>query len=202
MPTANETEDSLTTTWFNLRVALAAVSALLVGCATVLAAGGCAGFTARGHAVASASKTWSCPTDQISVVSESRQIETPPPADIAADPARLAIWQKNRPDSAHHRNVVLSGCGKTGVFQCNYEGYTDPGGGVAADWSCGGPFDDGTMAGTAAQLMTEAAAADARGDRAEAQRLRAKAQEFRSLRVNPLAPLPAPPSPAPEPTSK
>jgi hypothetical protein len=79
---------------------------------------GCLSWTHDGHALLAASTSWNCPTDQIKILSVSGQQRDPPPADVRADPARLAVWQKKADPEA--RNYVLSGCGETATVSCTY----------------------------------------------------------------------------------
>jgi hypothetical protein len=92
---------------------------LLLGALTLLASSGC---SLQSRAVTAASEAWSCPEDRIQVVSADAPsgAAPQPPADIAADPARLAIWQKNRPDPSDVREFSASGCGRTGTIECRY----------------------------------------------------------------------------------
>lgn len=70
------------------------------------------------------SEKYSCPSDAI--VSKDRpdvhaaQFETPatPPADVAADPARLAVWQKNQPQPWDVDFFELTGCGHHVLWGC------------------------------------------------------------------------------------
>jgi hypothetical protein len=84
-----------------------------------LASSGC---SLQSRAVTAASAAWSCPEDRIQVVSTDSPngAEPQPPADVAADPARLAIWQRNRPDQSDVREFSASGCGRTGTIECRY----------------------------------------------------------------------------------
>jgi hypothetical protein len=67
----------------------------------------------------------SCPEDQIKVTP---QAAPPPPADIASDPARVAVWKQNQPEE---RYFLAEGCGTTFSFAC-WRGRSLGGG-----WSCG-----------------------------------------------------------------
>jgi hypothetical protein len=88
----------------------------LVACALT----GCTHYTADKAAVLAATLQWSCPKDRVSTV-ETPLPNTPPP-DVAADPERLALWQKNRsdPGTAPHKYVV-SGCGKRATADCTFD---------------------------------------------------------------------------------
>jgi hypothetical protein len=73
----------------------------------------------RGEVVGAASTPWSCPENRITVT---KLVSPPPPApppDVAADPQRLAIWQKivwwDWDDYA------VSGCGKSGLVRCIFD---------------------------------------------------------------------------------
>ncbi len=75
--------------------------------------------SAEDFAVESASDAWSCPKERISI--ETLQVPTPqpqPPPDVAADPARLAIWQKNDGAPSPTRAFSASGCGRKGTVTC------------------------------------------------------------------------------------
>jgi hypothetical protein len=63
------------------------------GAIALSGASGC--YDLHGKAVTAASNAWSCPEGRTSAVALGAPSEAPPAADVAADPARLAIWQKN-----------------------------------------------------------------------------------------------------------
>jgi hypothetical protein len=92
---------------------------LLLGVLTPLASSGC---SLQSRAVTAASAAWSCPEDRIEVVSMGgpNGAEPQPPADVAADPARLDVWKRNRPDPSDVREFSASGCGRTGTIECRY----------------------------------------------------------------------------------
>jgi hypothetical protein len=70
------------------------------------------------------SEKYSCPID--SITSKDRpdvhatEFETPPtpPADVAADPARLAVWQANQPKPWPVEFFELTGCGHHVLWGC------------------------------------------------------------------------------------
>ncbi len=76
-------------------------------------------------AVSAASSTWSCPEERIQVGSSRPPDPPQPPADIAADPARLAIWKGQLASPVTHRTLTASGCGEEGDVSCTYT--IDPG---------------------------------------------------------------------------
>jgi len=53
-----------------------------------------------------------CPDDRIAVT---RLAPREPPADVAADPQRLAMWREKYEGSSWYR---LDGCGATTVYRC------------------------------------------------------------------------------------
>jgi hypothetical protein len=70
----------------------------------------------------------SCPLDRVEA-RERPDLKTPsarapdPPADIAADPARLRMWQEQQADRAArsdtgHHFVEARGCGKSVLYDC------------------------------------------------------------------------------------
>ncbi len=79
---------------------------------------GASGCSHLSRAIDVASTAWSCPKDQIKVISVSGEDRGPPPPDVAADVRQLAIWQKQGDPDA--RNYVLSGCGETATVSCHY----------------------------------------------------------------------------------
>jgi hypothetical protein len=79
---------------------------------------GASGCSHLGYAIDVASSAWSCPKDQIKVISVSGEDRDPPRPDVAADERQLAIWQKQGDPDA--RNYVLSGCGETATVSCHY----------------------------------------------------------------------------------
>ncbi len=68
-------------------------------------------------------KSESCPASSLRVVQRpdipvGGPRETPP-TDVAQDPARLAIWQKNHTPDQHARAAYeVSGCGHDVVYEC------------------------------------------------------------------------------------
>ena len=54
--------------------------------------------------------TYACPLDRETVAA------APPPAEIAADPARVAVWRE------HHHVFTVSGCGHTQELECYVSG--------------------------------------------------------------------------------
>jgi hypothetical protein len=102
----------------------------LVGVLALASLVGCAFLTSRGAATAAASKTWSCPGDRLTIVSERTQAVEAPPPQISSDPERLAIWKANQPNPTTRRELVVQGCGLTGTFLCRekYDG--------AYSWHC------------------------------------------------------------------
>ncbi len=74
---------------------------------------------------------FSCPKDRVKVVPRSDLkafditfgTRAPPPADVASDPARLAIWQKKQDDTEASWNAgtpvfEVTGCDKDVIFTC------------------------------------------------------------------------------------
>jgi len=92
---------------------------LLTAC---VACGGMMGWDAQSApkmAAFAASQRWSCPQDRLTLLARPSASVAPPspPSDVAGDPERLAIWQRNNPDHGSPQFTV-SGCGKTAVFNC------------------------------------------------------------------------------------
>jgi hypothetical protein len=83
-------------------------------------------------AIKVAAAAWSCPKDQITLVSEGGQQREPPPPEVAADPKRLAVWQGQADPEA--RTYVVTGCGHTGRVSCAYATS-----GQYIVWTCEGP---------------------------------------------------------------
>ncbi len=67
------------------------------------------------------SKVFSCPEDRIHVAPSDQPAESPPP-EVAADPARLAIWRQNHPHDASEV-FDLTGCDRHIVLA--YRAYPD-----------------------------------------------------------------------------
>jgi len=76
------------------------------------------------------SKSNSCPLDRVEVRARTDikpsdvMYKAPPPKDVAADPARLAMWQKQQNDNAQHDDSGYSmmeakGCDKTSLLRCH-----------------------------------------------------------------------------------
>jgi hypothetical protein len=79
------------------------------------------GCSLQSRAVTAASTAWSCPEARVQVApAPIPNSEPQPAADVAADPARLAIWQQSHPDPSDIREFSASGCGKTGMIECRY----------------------------------------------------------------------------------
>jgi hypothetical protein len=111
-------------------------------------------------AVSSASTAWSCPENRISV--EAIPAPTPkPPADVLADPARLAIWQGQLAASPSTLTFAASGCGKKAEVSCTYS--IAPGDGVTygdnLSWSCFPAPDGSAIANLKDDLLHVAAEA-------------------------------------------
>lgn len=74
------------------------------------------------------SQKYSCPSDSIARKDRpdvhAEQFETPatPPADIAADPARLAVWRANQPKPWGVEFFELTGCGHHVLWGCRLPG--------------------------------------------------------------------------------
>ena len=70
------------------------------------------------------SQQYSCPTDSITSKErpdvQASQFETAatPPAEIAGDPARLAVWKSNQPQPWSVDFFELSGCGHHVLWGC------------------------------------------------------------------------------------
>jgi len=90
--------------------ALLLVSLLLASCATYEG-------TARSAFVHDAS----CPADRVTVA---RAQLPAPPADVAADPARLALWKDDAEKRAEHR-IVVTGCGQERRYDCDRQSASD-----------------------------------------------------------------------------
>jgi hypothetical protein len=159
-------------------------------------------------ALSEASTTWSCPKQQIEI-GMSRALDPPqPPADVAADPARLTIWRGQHAGPVTHRTVSASGCGQkaevtcdygvvpgvpgvtnsTGVWACNVPPPSSPAS-VALDVLAKAQLEAlATGSGVGAKpeaLEALAAQLDALGQTAMAQALRAKAQQLRAASATP-----------------
>jgi hypothetical protein len=78
---------------------------------------GSVGCSVQSTARSAASSSWSCPEDRIQITPVADPSSSPPP-DIAADPARLALWQKSQASQVEHRDFAASGCGRTGNVIC------------------------------------------------------------------------------------
>ena len=82
------------------------------------------GGTLRGETRAEFSQKFSCPVDKITLakrpdvaVAQFEHARTPP-ADIAADPARLAVWKSNQPKGWPVDFFELTGCGHHVLWGC------------------------------------------------------------------------------------
>ena len=90
-----------------IRLALVVASLGLVGCGMPLETGAAQYFV----------RSQTCPRDRVAVVERPdlpphvvlRGADAPPPADIAADPGRLALWNKQQAD----RNADIDDVAKT-----------------------------------------------------------------------------------------
>ena len=109
----------------------------ILGLGTALALGGsgCAQADPLPVAVSAASVAGSCPKDRLNAVPTTGAAKAPPP-DIAADPARLAIWQRtqadNQPNPETDRSFHISGCGGEWRTHCVYQYLPDKGN----HWAC------------------------------------------------------------------
>jgi hypothetical protein len=54
-----------------------------------------------------------CPESRV----VTRRLDTAPPADIARDPERLAVWRDNGRDRAL---IAAEGCGAKALYDCSY----------------------------------------------------------------------------------
>lgn len=99
--------------------------------------------SAQETAVSAASDAWSCPRARIQVgTNRALAAPEPPPADVAADPARLAIWQQHHAGPTVQRTFSTSGCGKQEDVLCVYSLQTWIASGLPASggmWSCSMP---------------------------------------------------------------
>ena len=74
------------------------------------------------------SQQYSCPMDAITSkarddVQAAEFVSTPtPPADVAADPARLAVWKKNQVEPWDVHFFELTGCGHHVLWGCRLPG--------------------------------------------------------------------------------
>jgi hypothetical protein len=74
------------------------------------------------------SEKFSCPNDAITSKArkdvQASEFEKPntPPAEIAADPARLAVWQANQPQPWTVEFFELTGCGHHVLWGCRLPG--------------------------------------------------------------------------------
>jgi len=73
-------------------------------------------------ALSSASKSWSCPVNRLTpVLVRSVPSEVlAPPADIAPDHERLAIWRANHEPRGAQNDYRIEGCGIKGLVHCEY----------------------------------------------------------------------------------
>ena len=110
-------------------------TAALLAIAFVLGESGC--LSVQDRALAAASNSLTCPKERITVTLKRNDHQPQPPPEIAADPARLAIWQKQQPDPSNSQVFSASGCGQAGVVFCNYEQHSDATGNWA-EWGCAG----------------------------------------------------------------
>lgn len=90
----------------------------------VLACAGCGTSRATG-ARAQFAQDQSCPKDRITVGARPLlAADSEPPAAIAADPQRLAMWRAK--DAERHRNeesktyYLATGCGQSRIYDCYY----------------------------------------------------------------------------------
>ncbi len=89
-----------------------------------LGLGGCSGNlgVARDRTLTNFSAAFQCPTDRVTVQAPLPSVSRPPPPDVAADPARLAIW--NQETSDNRANTVFSralGCGHAVDYTCGWQ---------------------------------------------------------------------------------
>jgi hypothetical protein len=89
-------------------------------------------------AKSAASNAWSCPEDRISVETNPVPAAPQPPADVAADPARLAIWQRQHAAPPSVRTFSASGCGQKAQVSCTWSVLAGDGvtSGDSVVWSC------------------------------------------------------------------
>src|SRR5579859_537524 len=68
--------------------------------------------------------SWTCPADRVEVATmRGRPFSPPPPpAEVAADPGRLAAWRAKLDDAARAQQnrtyYVATGCGRTTTYYC------------------------------------------------------------------------------------
>jgi hypothetical protein len=89
-------------------------------------------------AVSAASTAWSCPANRVSVEANPAPTPTPPP-DVAADPERLAIWQRQLAAPPSALTFSASGCGQTAQVSCLYSIENGVSSGLPTSdvrWSC------------------------------------------------------------------
>ena len=72
----------------------------------------------RQNAVVTFSVWYACPAERITVSAKAIH----PPADVAADPERLALWRRMRQDE-HLVYFGVDGCGRSEVFACSNNGW-------------------------------------------------------------------------------
>lgn len=72
-----------------------------------------------------------------------------PPPEIAADPARYAIWRQQRDEAEYgmtsvdeERTFSAAGCGHSGIIRCAYGISVDPSGNRYLGWNCLPPNAD------------------------------------------------------------
>jgi hypothetical protein len=75
----------------------------------------CGGMSARDDAIATFSRSFSCPKDGLTVAER----EATPPPDVATDPDRLAVWQKVHSSGSY---FLIEGCGESRSFMCTGSG--------------------------------------------------------------------------------
>jgi hypothetical protein len=161
------------------------------GLAILVLSIGAVGCSPRTRATTAASIAWSCPEDRIVLERAPAASAADPPPDIAADPARLAIWKRSASDPSETMNFSASGCGQKGTVSCFYDATP----GQTSSWRCveaSSPPHSSALktkveeikvasaGGAPETLEAMAKQLEALGEMDEAQRLRVRAQTLRT----------------------
>jgi hypothetical protein len=85
--------------------------------AACVAGSGCAGALQRRQNAINTFESWyACPADRVTAAEHAIS----PPADVATDPARVALWWRSRQGFLYFR---VEGCGTSTIFACVAEGW-------------------------------------------------------------------------------